>query len=65
MVCGLILFAHSIVWLSVSWVSPGRPTMKVPWMTMPSSWQSRVNFSATSTRMPFLMLCRICWLPLS
>ena len=24
--------------------------MKVPWMTMPSSWQSLVNFSATSMR---------------
>ncbi len=22
-----------------------------------------VNFSATSMRRPFLMLCRICWLP--
>jgi hypothetical protein len=24
-----------------------------------------VNSRATSTRRPFLMLCRICWLPLS
>ncbi len=39
--------------------------MKVPWILMPSSWQSLVNFFATSIRMPFLMLCRICWLPVS
>ena len=37
--------------------------MKVPWMTMPSSWQSLVKRRANSTRMPFLMLNRICWLP--
>ena len=39
--------------------------MKVPWILIPNSWQSRVNRFATSISMPFLMLCRICWLPLS
>ena len=65
MVCGLVSIAKRIVSSIVSLVSPGRPMMKVPWIVMPSSWQSLVNRLATSIRMPFLMLCRICWLPLS
>ena len=47
----------------ITLVSPGRPKMKVPWILMPSSWQSLVNRLATSTSSPFLMLCRIFWLP--
>ena len=43
MVCGLISVANRIVSSIVSLVSPGRPRMKVPWILMPSSWQSRVN----------------------
>ena len=43
MVCGLISVAKRIVCSMVSFVSPGRPRMKVPWMVMPSSWQSLVN----------------------
>jgi len=35
----------------------GQAENEVPWMTMPSSWQSLVKRRATSTRMPFLMLC--------
>jgi len=47
--------AKRIVSSMVSLVLSGRPRMKVPWMTMPNSWQSLVNRLATSTRMPFLM----------
>ena len=43
MVCGLSSLAKRIVSSMVSLVSPGRPRMKVPWMTMPSSWQSLVK----------------------
>ncbi len=57
--------AKRIVSSMVSFVSPGRPRMNVPWMATPSSWQSFVKRRATSTSMPFLMLWRICWLPLS
>ena len=59
-VCGLTSLAKAIVSLMVSCVSPGRPMMNVPWMTMPRSRQSLVNRLATSIRMPFLMLYRIC-----
>ena len=45
MVCGLISVAKWMVSSIVSWVSPGRPRMKVPWMVMPSSWQSLVKRS--------------------
>ena len=37
--------------------------MNVPWILIPNSWQSWVKRLATSMRMPFLMLYRICWLP--
>ena len=43
MVCGLISVAKRMVSSIVSLVSPGRPRMKVPWMVMPSSWQSLVK----------------------
>src|SRR5262249_18954017 len=42
------LVANLMVSWIVSLVSPGRPRMKVPWMVMPSSWQSRVKRRATS-----------------
>ena len=51
-----------VSWI-VSLVSPGSPTMKVPWMVIPRSRQSLANWRARSTFTPFLMLVRICWLP--
>ena len=42
---------------------PGSPRMNVPCTVIPSSRQSAANRRARSTRRPFLMLLRICWLP--
>ena len=46
-----------------SFVSPGRPRMKSPWMTRPRSWQSLAKSRARSTVAPFLMFLRICGSP--